>query len=139
MDYRLTDSVKISLTGYLPLIRERKSTDKDVLNSVHTQSVSRNSLERLIDNTQCINEEPINFMFQLLSLRSFIQSQSKRDYPDFFVSSNFASYLFGRNGDEYNPHAVSQWLFRSLFPNFFGSCLFPAANRQQHGPGGRLA
>ena len=119
MEFCLTDQVKISLKGYLPSIRKRMSTDLDVMNSIHTQSVSRISLERLIDDNQSINEEPINFMFQLFSLRSFINSQIKKDHTDFFVSSNFTSYLFGRNGDEYNPQIISQWLFRSPFPNFF--------------------
>ena len=88
-------------------------------NSIHNSWIVRDSLTRIFNKTSWVNDEVINFMFQVYNLRSYIQSIHHMTQPDYFMNSFFISSLMGDDLKGYYPEKGRKWLGRSPFPNLF--------------------
>ena len=117
-EYKMNSTSISNVYSCFEFIKRHTKNEHDVINAVHCKTISRKSLNRLLTN-DWLDDETINYMFQLFNIRSHILSNHFQDYHDWFMCSYFTSYLLGKGADEYNPDAVHKWLKRSPFPNLF--------------------
>ena len=118
IEYNMSQALQNEAKGFLQSISTKSSKPNDVINTIHCKSISLQSIDRLMNN-QWLDDETINFMFQIFCLRSHIISTHMKNEPDWFMNSYFTSYLLGREAKDYNYASVSRWKKRSPFPNFF--------------------